>query len=423
MLRISTFTIFLISITLLSAYADSNGIWTYPRDITPGVFGEDESSNPSENYTFNHNVYFNEDLYSPTYFDLDNSIFYLDLNGISHLHRIVAELYFSPGTNAYYLNPAGTSRVGVINANTLQISGVHTDNIYVNENQINSISSSMIIDDTVEGSDLIPSYQSGSAYDSRFVNENQADSIGSSMITNNQIQEVDLEVTNSPTDDYILSYDSSSGGFTWVLDQMGDSTPDTIADDNWIQETEIVQNTLDDSEIEDNSLTASSLAPNSVGSSEIANNAVRSDEIQDSSVQEIDLDITGSPSETNLLGSDNSGNLEWKNEFCDSSGTCIDFDTVVSYFKDQWFQANSLECSAFCSSIGRVSKVDPEYNGRCTSGETRNVGTGVTYSYGSWGPERTDFNTAASVGEYCYYSGQRRDNDGTDRTVGCFCGY
>ena len=78
---------------------------------------------------------------------------------------------------------------------------------------------------------MVLAYESGSAYDSRFVNENQANSISSSMITNSQIQEVDLEVTNSPTNNYILSYDSGSGGFTWVVDQMGDSTPDTIADD------------------------------------------------------------------------------------------------------------------------------------------------------------------------------------------------
>ena len=45
--------------------------------------------------------------------------------------------------------------------------------------------------------------------------------IESTEITNNTIQEIDLEVTNNPTDNYILSYDSSSGGFTWVQDQTG----------------------------------------------------------------------------------------------------------------------------------------------------------------------------------------------------------
>ncbi len=204
---------------MFPTYADSNGIWTYPCDITPGVFGEDESSNPSENYTFNNEIYFNQlgtfnhelitnsrftandvfyttsnigigvvnptnrlevsgNIESNQFIDYNDNFYLLDPNGVSNIYRVVADSYFSPGTSVYYLNPAGTSRVGVLNANTLQIGGVHTDNLYVNENQANSISSNMI--------------------------------------SNNQIQEVDLEVTNSPTNNYILSYDSSSGGFTWI---------------------------------------------------------------------------------------------------------------------------------------------------------------------------------------------------------------
>ncbi len=40
--------------------------------------------------------------------------------------------------------------------------------------------------------------------------------IDSSEIVNGTIQEVDLEVTNAGTDNYLLSYDSATGGFTWV---------------------------------------------------------------------------------------------------------------------------------------------------------------------------------------------------------------
>ena len=40
--------------------------------------------------------------------------------------------------------------------------------------------------------------------------------VGSSEIANDTIQEIDLEVTNSPTDGYILSYDLGTEGFTWV---------------------------------------------------------------------------------------------------------------------------------------------------------------------------------------------------------------
>ena len=40
-------------------------------------------------------------------------------------------------------------------------------------------------------------------------------------ITDDEILEVDLDVTNAPTDNYILSYDNGTAGFTWVEDQIG----------------------------------------------------------------------------------------------------------------------------------------------------------------------------------------------------------
>jgi len=41
-------------------------------------------------------------------------------------------------------------------------------------------------------------------------------SIDSSEISDDTVSEVDLKVSNSPTADYLLSYNSSTGGFTWV---------------------------------------------------------------------------------------------------------------------------------------------------------------------------------------------------------------
>ncbi|KKQ42724.1 MAG: Filamentous hemagglutinin family outer membrane protein, partial [Microgenomates group bacterium GW2011_GWC1_37_8] len=46
-------------------------------------------------------------------------------------------------------------------------------------------------------------------------------SVESSEISDNTIQEVDLYVSNSPTNTYVLTYNSSSGGFTWAADQTG----------------------------------------------------------------------------------------------------------------------------------------------------------------------------------------------------------
>lgn len=43
------------------------------------------------------------------------------------------------------------------------------------------------------------------------------------------IYEVNLRATNSPTDNYVLSYDEASGGFTWIVDATGGS-PASLAD-------------------------------------------------------------------------------------------------------------------------------------------------------------------------------------------------
>jgi len=51
-------------------------------------------------------------------------------------------------------------------------------------------------------------------------------SIVTGEITDGTILEVDLNVTNSPTDNYVLSYDNGSGGFTWVEDATGSGLSD-----------------------------------------------------------------------------------------------------------------------------------------------------------------------------------------------------
>ena len=104
--------------------------------------------NPSERLEVSGNIESNQ------FIDLDDNSYLINPNGISNIFRVVADSYFSPGTNVYYLNPAGTSRVGVINANTLQIGGINTNSIYVNENQANSITGGMIVDSTITANDL-----------------------------------------------------------------------------------------------------------------------------------------------------------------------------------------------------------------------------------------------------------------------------
>jgi len=50
------------------------------------------------------------------------------------------------------------------------------------------------------------------------------DAVTGSEILNGTIEEPDLEATNAPTDNQILSFDSASNGFTWVNDDTGGSS-------------------------------------------------------------------------------------------------------------------------------------------------------------------------------------------------------
>jgi hypothetical protein len=105
-------------------------------------------------------------------------------------------------------------------------------------------------------------------------------SIDSSEITDGTILEVDLSLTNAATDNYILSYDQGSGGFTWVdpataggpqvdslnsligaLTLQGTAGKVTVADNG----TDTITLDLD---------AAVSLLGQTIGNSEIENNAV-----------------------------------------------------------------------------------------------------------------------------------------------------
>ena len=49
-------------------------------------------------------------------------------------------------------------------------------------------------------------------------------------ISNDSIKEEKLDCTNGATDNYLLSYDNASGGFTWVAGTEGDITAITAGD-------------------------------------------------------------------------------------------------------------------------------------------------------------------------------------------------
>ena len=55
------------------------------------------------------------------------------------------------------------------------------------------------------------------------------DAIDSAQLADASIDEVHLNATNSPTDNYILSYDSSSGGFTWIAAGAGEANQNAFS--------------------------------------------------------------------------------------------------------------------------------------------------------------------------------------------------
>ncbi len=56
------------------------------------------------------------------------------------------------------------------------------------------------------------------------INSTLGTDISGAEIANNTIEEVDLEATNVPTNGYVLSYDSTTAGFTWISNTAGTGT-------------------------------------------------------------------------------------------------------------------------------------------------------------------------------------------------------
>jgi len=89
-----------------------------------------------------------------------------------------------------------------------------------------------------------------------------------------------------------------------------------------------------------------------------------------------------------------------------------------------WFNAASQECGTYCNSLGKTNLPSPE-GITCASGENRPPsGAGIiNYVFGCWNGCNGGYGAgAASSGSRCYHPTQKRDNDGTDTTVACFCG-
>jgi hypothetical protein len=90
----------------------------------------------------------------------------------------------------------------------------------------------------------------------------------------------------------------------------------------------------------------------------------------------------------------------------------------------KWVQANGSDsCAQTCGKIGQRPAAD-EFGAQCVSGEARPssaVGA-IQFTKGCWNTCAPEGNIKTEpVGNSCYKPGQKRDNDRTDRIVGCFC--
>lgn len=90
----------------------------------------------------------------------------------------------------------------------------------------------------------------------------------------------------------------------------------------------------------------------------------------------------------------------------------------------RWVQVDGAECVSHCASLG-MTNVPSVEGASCTSGENipqSALDAGITYNkcYPNCSAHLAG-QSPKSVGGRCYADGQKRDDDASDRTRGCFC--
>lgn len=95
----------------------------------------------------------------------------------------------------------------------------------------------------------------------------------------------------------------------------------------------------------------------------------------------------------------------------------------LTYNAGVWTTTDRSYCPTVCRNLGKTNIRSPE-GAYCTSGENvlASAVPWIVYKYGCWpNCTPTTVNNAESNNNDCYEPDQKRDNDRTDITVGCFC--
>lgn len=161
--------------------------------------------------------------------------------------------------------------------------------------------------------------------------------INAGNISNSSILEVNINCTNSPTDNYILSYDSSSSGFTWIVDagsnsseQMQDACGAMATNGDGVDFTyDDVGNTLTPS-FDCSDVSGTGLSCSGEDLTVDLGTTIDSSEIVDDSLAEVDLDCTNPPTDNYVLSYDyNSGGFTWVVDTENTDTQDLSYNTVT----------------------------------------------------------------------------------------------
>ena len=111
---------------------------------------------------------------------------------------------------------------------------------------------------------------------------------------------------------------------------------------------------------------------------------------------------------------------------CDGEDGNPVVDEVEVLIVGGWYQVNGEFCPDFCASVGKVNVASKD-GSMCTSGESippSAVGI-IDFDRGCWPsgscPAQGRYLNNTSDNGDCYGPGQKKDDDGTDVTMGCYC--